>query len=239
MKPVVRSFGLALLAIASASAAQAQERVIVSVNASYLTASQTFDDTRTFDLYQETARFTADYDVQARPGLDAGAYVRVWKGLAAGIAYTTYKDDRDIAITGTLPHPLIFNHDRHIDGTAPGERTENAVHLDVAFIVPVGGKFQAVVFGGPSFFRVKQSVVTDIDWDESYPFDTATFRSATVETEDENKTGFNVGADVAYYFSKTFGVGGIVRFSSAKVDFSLGETDAGGAMVGGGVRIRF
>ena len=40
MKPVVRSFGLALLAIASASAAQAQERVIVSVNASYLTVSK-------------------------------------------------------------------------------------------------------------------------------------------------------------------------------------------------------
>jgi opacity protein-like surface antigen len=262
MKPVVRSFGLALLVLASASAAHAQatikpvgpgtvvqpatrvaspsyERVIVSVNASYLAASHTFDDTRTFPLYQETARFTADYEVEARVGVDAGAFVRIWKGLAAGVAFTSYKDDRDIAVSGTLPHPFLFQHDRSIEGTAPGTREENAVHLEAAFIVPLGAKFQAVVFGGPSFFTVKQSVVTDIDWDESFPYDTATFSSATVETEEESKTGFNVGADVAYYFTKNVGVGGIVRFSSTKVDFSLGEVDAGGAMVGGGVRLRF
>jgi hypothetical protein len=35
------------------------------------------------------------------------------------------------------------------------------------------------------------------------------------------------------------GVGGVVRFSQTKVTFSLGEVDAGGAMVGGGVRFRF
>lgn len=214
-------------------------RAIVSANVSYLAASHTFDDTRTFELYQETARFTADYDVEARTGMDIGAYVRLWRGLAAGVAYTAFKDERDIAISGTLPHPLIFQHDRSIEGTAPGSREENAIHLSAAFVVPLRGKLQAVIFGGPSFFTVKQSVVTDVDWDESYPYDTATFRSATVETEEESKTGFHVGADVGYYFTKTFGVGGIVRFSSTKVDFSLGEVDAGGAMVGGGVRIRF
>jgi hypothetical protein len=239
MKPVVRSFGFALLAIVSASAAQAQERVIVSANVSYLAASHTFDDTRTFELNHETARFTADYEVEARTGMDIGAFVRLWRGLGAGVAYTGFKDERDIAISGTLPHPIVFGRDRSIEGTAPGSREENAIHLSAAFIVPLSGKFQAVIFGGPSFFTVKQSVVTDIDWDEAYPFDTATFRSATVETEEESKTGFNVGADVAYYFTKTLGVGGIVRYSSTKVDFSLGEVDAGGAMVGGGVRLRF
>jgi opacity protein-like surface antigen len=264
MKPVVRSLGLVLLVLGPASAAQAQTvikpvgpgpathhpsariihqdpppRVIVSLNYSYLTKSDTFTDTRTFDLYQETARFTADYDVEARSGADLGGYVRLWGGLAAGVAYTTFKDDRDIAISGTLPHPFLFNHDRSIDGTTPGTREENAVHVDAAFIVPLRGKLQAVIFGGPTFFTVRQSVVTDIDWDEAYPYDTATFRSATVAKEEESKTGFNVGADVSYYFTHNVGVGGIVRFSSAKVKFSLGEVDAGGAMIGGGVRFRF
>jgi opacity protein-like surface antigen len=263
MKPVVRSLGLVLLVLGSASAAQAQAvikpvgpgapphsgvrvmaldppaRVFVSLNIAYLTKSDTFSDRRTFDLYQETARFTSDYDVEARTGADVGGYVRLWGGLAAGVAFTSFKDDRDIAITGTLPHPFLFNHDRSIEGTAPGTREENAVHVNAAFIVPLRGKLQAVIFGGPSFFTVRQSVVTDIDWDESYPYDTATFRSATVDKEEESKTGFNVGADVSYYFSKNIGVGGIVRFSSAKVEFSLGEVDAGGPMVGGGVRFRF
>ena len=60
-----------------------------------------------------------------------------------------------------------------------------------------------------------------------------------METEEEQKTGFNVGADVGYFFTKNVGVGGIIRFSQTKVTFSLGEVDAGGAMVGGGVRLRF
>jgi opacity protein-like surface antigen len=242
MKPVVHSLGAVLLVLVSASAAQAQDpppRVIVSLNVSYLTKSDTFSDTRTFPLNQETARFTADYDVEPRVGADVGGYVRVWGGLAAGVAYTTNKDERDIAITGTLPHPLLFSHDRSIEGTAPGTREENAIHLSAAFIVPLRGKLQAVIFGGPSFFTVRQSVVTDIEWDESYPYDTATFRSATVEKEEESKTGFNVGADVSYYFTNHIGVGGLVRFSSAKVDFSLGEVDAGGAMIGGGIRFRY
>ena len=222
-----------------ATQAFAAEHVIVSVNASYLSASHTFDDTRTFDANAEQASFTTDYDVEARVGVDAGAFVRVWRNLAVGGAFTTHKDDRELAITGSIPHPLLFNHPRSVEGTAPGTREETAIHLEVAYIVPVNRHLQVVVFGGPSFFTVKQSVVTAITFDEEYPYDVATFTSADVDTEKEQKTGFNVGADVGYYFTKNVGVGGIVRFSQTKVTFSLGEVDAGGAMVGGGLRLRF
>jgi hypothetical protein len=151
------------------------ERVIVSINASYLTASQTFDDTRTFDLNAETASFTSDYAVEAAVGVDAGAFVRVWKGLAAGVAFTSYSDSRDIVIDGTLPHPLKFNSPRAISGTAAGDHEETAVHLQIAYIVPVGQKMSVVAFGGPSFFTVKQSVVTAIQFQDAYPYDEATF----------------------------------------------------------------
>jgi hypothetical protein len=215
------------------------EWVTVSVNASYLTASRTFDDSRTFDRYAEQGSFSTAYQVEARLGVDAGAFVRVWQNLAAGVAFTTHKDDRDLLITGSVPHPLLFNQPRAIEGTAPGTREETAVHLQVAYVVPVNRRLRVVVFGGPSFFTVKQSVVTGITYDEEYPFDEATFSGADVELEEENETGFNVGADVGYYFTKNVGVGGIIRFSQTKVTFSLGEVDAGGAMVGGGVRFRF
>jgi opacity protein-like surface antigen len=215
------------------------ERAIISVNASYLTASRTFDDTRTFDLYAEQGSFTTTYDVEPRLGVDAGAFVRVWRNLAVGGAFTTHKDDRDLAITGRVPHPLLFNQPRSVEGTAPGTREETAIHLAVAYIVPVNRHLQVVVFGGPSFFTVKQSVVTSISFDEDYPFDVATFTGADVDTEQEQKTGFNIGADVGYYFTENVGVGGIVRFSQTKVTFSLGEVDAGGAMIGGGLRLRF
>ena len=215
------------------------ERVFVSVNASYLTASRTFDDSRTFDLYAETARFSSDYAVEPSVGVDAGAIVRIWKGIAAGVAFTSYSDSRDIEIEASLPHPLKFNSPRTITGTASGDHEETAAHLQIAYILPIGTKLSAVIFGGPSFFTVKQSVVTAVQRSEAYPFDEATFSGATVESEEEKKTGFNVGADVAYYFTKNLGVGGIIRFSAATTTFSLGDVDAGGALVGGGVRLRF
>lgn len=222
----------------SSSSAPA-ERVFVSVNASYLSASRTFDDTRTFDLNAETARFTSDYAVEPSVGIDAGAIIRVWRGLGAGVAFTSYADSRDIAIEASLPHPLKFNSARTITGTVAGDHEETAAHLQVAYIVPVGKKLSVVAFGGPSFFTVKQSVVTAVQYRDEYPYDEATFTGATVTTEEEKKTGFNVGADVAYYFTRNVGVGGIVRFSSTTTTFSLGDVDAGGALVGGGVRLRF
>jgi hypothetical protein len=223
----------------SAAKAASAERAIVSINASYLTASRTFDDSRSFDLYAEQGSFSTDYDVEARVGVDAGVFVKVWQQLAAGVAFTTHKDDRDLVIEGSVPHPLLFNQPRAIEGTAPGTREETAVHLQFAYVVPINRNLRVVVFGGPSFFTVKQSVVTGITYDEAYPFDDATFSGADVEIEEEDKTGFNVGADVAYFFTNSVGVGGIIRFSQTKVTFSLGEVDAGGVMVGGGVRFRF
>ena len=242
IKPVGPNTPVTTQARRPASAAKKNtpwERVIVSANASYLTASRTFDDSRTWTLNLETARFEADYAVEPAIGADVGVFVRVWKGLAAGVAFTSYVDSRDIEISASLPHPILFNANRSIEGTAAGEHEETAAHLQVAYIVPLGKKMEAVVFGGPSFFIVKQPVVTAVGFSESYPYDTATFTVADVEVEEANKTGFNVGADVAYYFTKHVGVGGIVRFSSAKTTFSLGDVDAGGATVGGGVRLRF
>ena len=211
------------------------ERVVVSINASYLASS------RTFPLYAETATFSTDYSVEPSTGLDAGGFVRVWRGLAAGVAFTSHSDSRDIAIEASLPHPLVFGRNRSIEGTAAGDHEETAAHLQIAYIVPVGTKDQLriVVFGGPSFYTVKQSIVTAISHTETFPFDEAAFAGATVETEEASVTGFNVGADVAYYFTRNLGVGGIVRFSGATASFSLGDVDAGGALVGGGLRLRF
>jgi hypothetical protein len=266
-EPFVRTFGLALLVVlgsASLAAAQAnikpvgpssvpakqpgpartsappQARVVVSVNASYLPASRTFDDARTFDVNLETARFSSAYTIEPSTGVDAGGFVRVWKGVAAGVAFTSHKDSRDIAITGTIPHPFLFGHDRSIAGTTGGTREETAAHLQFGYMIPFSGnRLEAIVYAGPSFYTVKQSVVTAVSYTDAYPYDEATFSGATVATEQEKKTGFNAGVDVGYYFTKNIGAGGIIRFASAKVDFSLGEVDAGGAMVGGGVRIRF
>jgi hypothetical protein len=213
-------------------------RAVVSINGGYQSASHTFSEEQTFPLYQETARYTSRYEVKSAPTIDAGGAVRLWGVLGAGVAFTSFKDDRDITIEGTLPHPFFFDRPRPISGTAAGTREETAVHVNAVFFAPVGRKLQVLVFGGPSFFTVKQTVVGSLNYADTYPFDTTSFTSAGVRQDKESKVGFNVGADVGFYFSKYIGVGGIVRFSKASIPFAPGDLDVGGAEVGGGVRIR-
>ena len=80
-------------------------------------------------------------------------------------------------------------------------------------------------------------------YDETYPFDTATFRSATTRRSKASVTGFNAGADLQWMFGRHIGLGGMVRFTRGSVDLTT-ENDrrisvrAGGVQAGG-LRIGF
>ena len=101
------------------------------------------------------------------------------------------------------------------------------------------------IFGGPSFFQVEQEVVTGVHWTEVFPYDSVSFTSVMIETRSESGTGFNIGADVGYFMSRHFGVGGRVVYASGTVDLPSAsgtgsvETKAGGLQAGGGLRVRF
>jgi opacity protein-like surface antigen len=61
----------------------------------------------------------------------------------------------------------------------------------------------------------------------------------------ENKTGFNVGADIGFKLSRNVGVGGLFRYSHASLSFPLAgsaanvNADAAGPQVAGGLRLFF
>lgn len=221
-----------------ASSASAVDRAVVSANWVWQSASDSFSEQTTFDIYLEQARYTSSYEVQSNSSFDIGGSVPLWNGLGVGVAVSRFSDARDITIEGSLPHPFFFQRNRAISGTVGGEREELGVHVDAVYFVPLGRRMQLLVFGGPTFFSARQSVVTDIDYTEQFPYDVATFSNAAVAVAKESKVGFNVGADFGYYFTDIVGVGGIVRFSRAKVPFSIGDLDVGGASGGVGVRIR-
>jgi opacity protein-like surface antigen len=111
-------------------------------------------------------------------------------------------------------------------------------------MVTVSRRVQAMVFGGPSMFRVKQDVVNDFNFTDSYPFDEATFTGGVTNTVSKSKIGFNVGADVSYFFTPQLGVGGTAQYSGTNLDITSAGGDtvdirAGGFQAGGGVRLRF
>lgn len=124
------------------------------------------------------------------------------------------------------------------------KREELAIHVQARGVFPAGTRVQVMVFGGPSFFRVKQGIITDYTYNESYPYDSASFRAATTSTASVSKMGFNGGADLAFFFTRQVGVGGTVQFSGATVQIpgvlgSTREVKVGGGRAGGGLRVRF
>ena len=89
-------------------------------------------------------------------------------------------------------------------------REETAIHVHARWGIPVSQSVEVALFGGPTFFSVSQAFVTGIDFDQAYPYDTATLTTAMTRTQDGSTIGFNVGADVSVYFSRWVGVGGLI-----------------------------
>ena len=89
--------------------------------------------------------------------------------------------------------------------------------------------------------RSPRRFITGIDFDQAYPYDTATLTAAMTRTQDGSTIGFNIGADIAVYFSRWVGVGGLIRFSRSEVDLGDGPTTiaVGGLHTAAGLRLRF
>ena len=91
---------------------------------------------------------------------------------------------------------------------------------------------------------MKQGLVTDVRFTQSYPYETAAFAATSTGQQTGSKLGFNVGADVAYYFSNYVGVGWLMRYSAATIGLlSAGDgtvsVRVGGLHAAGGLRLRF
>jgi hypothetical protein len=233
-----------LYTAAPATAQVGTDRVVISVNAAYQGASNTFDDHLEFEEFTETGTTDARYPIGTGLMFDGGAAVRLWKGFGVGFAFSSFSRD-DIAQTDTrVPHPFFDDRDRTIVADVDGiARAETGVHIQARYAFGTD-RVQAAVSGGPSVLTLEQEVVTEVQFDQTYPYDTATFRAADTRRLRASAATFNVGFDMMWRLGQNFGVGGMVRFASAPVDLDAGEgrtltVDAGGIAGGAGVRIVF
>jgi hypothetical protein len=100
------------------------------------------------------------------------------------------------------------------------------------------------LFAGPSYFTVEQEVVTGVETDEAYPFDTAEFRGATTRRAKGSAIGVNAGLEAARLFTRRVGIAGSVRYAAASIDLDADNTQSvsttgGGLQAGLGLRILF
>jgi hypothetical protein len=221
------------------------DRGFLSLNGTYQTTSNGFTAAMTFTQNVEAGNLTTTYDLARRPVLDVGGMGRVWRNLAVGAAVTWLSESVDGNVSASIPHPFVFNAPRTVTGTvADVSRQEIALHMDAAWVVPAGQKTQIAIFGGPSVYHVNQGLVTDVTASSVYPYDTATFVSGITVKESKSQLGFNAGVDITFRPSKHVGVGGIVRYSRASLQFPMASgpevtVRAGGLQVGGGLRVGF
>jgi hypothetical protein len=132
-----------------------------------------------------------------------------------------------------------------VSGEVSGlDQTQVGLHFQARGLWFVGSHLHVSAGGGPSLFYVKQGLVTDISYTETYPYDAVVFERAETSTGHAWHVGFNVTSDVAYYLTRKVGVGVGAQYS--RVDMTIEGTDgpaldmrAGGLTVSGGLRVRF
>jgi hypothetical protein len=251
----VLAVAVCLLLAASVRDASAQagqpwtDRGYANLNIGFESTSGTLNDATTFTLYEENGTKTVEAGTDSGSIIDLSAGSRVWRNVSVGIGYHRGSTSGEAAGTVVVPHPIFFNNHRNAAFAASDlERTEQAVHIQFGYMLPLSDKMDVHVFFGPSFFRVKQDVVSDVNFNEvGAPF-TSVNATPVVAERSDSATGVNVGADVSYMLydngaGMKVGAGMFVRYSGASgkivVMQSEIDSDVGGLQIGFGARVRF
>jgi len=233
---------------ASAQGGTWADRGYINVGWGVESGSSAMTDSRTGSIYEEAATVTSSATFSSGSLFDVGVGIRIIKNLTFGASYHQEQNDTEGRLTGSIPSPVVFNRPRTLDQAVPGlERKEKAVHLQFGWVVPINEKIDVLVYGGPSFFRLEQFVVSEVSFGEGN--NNTVVADPSIATRKKSQTGYNVGADATYIVwqndSVRIGAGGFVRFAQASTDVEMftgsqpQSTDVGGVQFGFGARLRF
>jgi hypothetical protein len=224
--------------IASAQTMQWTDKGYVTFNVGVQVGSADLDTSSTFPLYEETATVSSTQKISGGAFFEIGGAYRVWgNNLLAGVSFTRTKSDADVAITGSIPDPDVFDQPRTVSATqGDAEHSENAIHLNAIWMIPVANKLDVGVFGGPSIFMVAQDTITSLTVTEPGP----TVNAPLTEVK-KTTAGINFGVDVQYLIRPNIALGGLARYSwaSADIDGATEKLTVGGFQLAVGARYRF
>jgi hypothetical protein len=166
----------------------------------------------------EDALYTVELSRPASPALDVGAWGHLTSRIGVGVSVTVRQQTADGTVTGESPHPFFFDQPRAITGDVSSIDTrETAVHIEIVAPLRLGG-LDISVFGGPSIINVRHSVLDTVAYADDYPYDTATFTSATTVPVQELGFGYNVGAEAGKMLTPAIGLGARVRYIGGSAD---------------------
>jgi hypothetical protein len=238
--------------LVSAQTMQWTDKGYISVNGGGQVGSDTIATSSTFTLYDENATVSTSQKASGGGLFDIGGAYRVWgHNLLAGVSYTHTGSTSDVAVSATLPHPFFFDQPRTVTSTQSGAKhSEDVVHINAIWMMPIAQKLDIGIFGGPSIFSVKQDAVTSVTVTETADPAHPTL-NAPLTRVSKTTVGVNIGVDVQYMIGKKWGVGGLARFTAASIDIpppsgpganstATGDSlGVGGFQIAAGGRFRF
>ena len=232
---------IGLLAATGARAQSPTSRGYLSIGGDVAVAPATFSDTVHPIEFGEASTITSAYQPKLAPGIEVGGGARVWRGLTVGAAVSWVTRADSATVDAQVPHPFFFGKPRAVSGSTSGlNRDETSIHLQALWHAAAGRRWVVAFGGGPSWIAASQDVVQDIAVTQTYPFDSATFASATTTHVSKSRLGYNVAADAAYMVRPHVGVGFGATFSHASIPISSTTSiDAGGGHINGGLRLVF
>lgn len=222
--------------IASAQTMQFTDKGYATLNGGAQVGSHNLTATTTPDIYGEQASIATTSKVKGGGFFDIGGAYRVWgHNLLAGLFYTHTSSSSNGTINASIPDPVQFGSPRQVAVSVSGiKHSENQIHLDAIWMMPVAEKLDVGVFAGPSIFNVKQGTIGTLNVSEPGPTVTAQVGSTSKTT-----AGLNLGADLQYMVWQKVAIGGLARYSWGRTTIGSGKLTVGGFQIGGGVRYRF
>jgi len=232
-------------AVFPATARAQQGRFVISAGGGLAFGSLSWQRSATWPVYQEDAELDASQDAGSGGVFEGALSFRIAPRFGIRASYTQSSRDASATVDARIPHPFFFGRPRTVTGEVGGlQYKEKDAHFDVE-LWPVTGRFEVVVFGGVALVSVDADLVDQVEYTEAYPFDEATYRSATTSrTSSDGKVGWSAGAGVVYTLAPHWGLSAQARYTKASVELagSDGTTttfDAGGWRAVGLVRFGF
>jgi len=218
-------------------------RIVAGFNRGYTVPWEHSRSGFDFTVYNQSGRTDTDYTVaHGLNAYDYGVAGRIWGPLALGINYSVVTATSSGLIESRIPHPVSTAAPRNLQANVTDlNRTEHTLHIEIR-ATKGGRRFEGAFFAGPSLFKVRQDIVSNVVFRDFAG--AVTFLSAdTKEVLKESVLGLHVGADVSAMIVPVIGFGAFVRYSVGEGDFADGRDTGllkvGGFQTGGGLRIRF
>lgn len=203
------------------------------------------------DAAGETERARAVHRLPRGGSFDVGGGAMITPVFGLGVSLTGTAHHGEVDLSVSVPHPLFFNAFASDSSTTDRAllRSEGGFSIQAMVVVADQGSLRVRVFGGPTYFRVEQEGVSRIRYVQTFGIfvPTNSVRIAEYEAAKVDGAGWggHVGGDVTYFFSRSVGVGAIVRYTggSVEIENTLGTgtvaVATGGLQFAGGARFRF